>query len=60
MGGSSECVGAVAEAEFDLLEQLSVGGIDEVFGRLAEEQFGGRPELLHQGVDAGFAAFRGR
>jgi hypothetical protein len=38
-----ELVGAVAEAEFDVAEQLPVGGIDEVFGGLAEELLGGGP-----------------
>jgi hypothetical protein len=53
-------VGAVAQAEFDLLEQLAVGGIDERFRRLAEERFGGGAQLVQEGADAGFAVFGGR
>jgi hypothetical protein len=59
VGGGGQLVGAVAEAEFGLAEELPVGGIDEVLGGLAEEQLGGGPELVHDGADAGFAPFRG-
>jgi hypothetical protein len=55
-----EAVGVVAEAEFDVAEELSVGGIDECLGHVAEGLVGGRPQLVHQGADAAFAVFRGR
>jgi len=41
VGGSSEFVGVVAKAEFDVAEQLSVGGIDEILGHPAKGLFGG-------------------
>ena len=60
MGGRRELVGVVAEAEFDVTEELSVGGIDERLGHLAEGLVGGGPQLVHEGADAGFAVFGGR
>jgi hypothetical protein len=55
-----EPVGVAAEAELDVAEELRVGGIDEFLGHLAEGPLGGGAQLVHQGADAGFAAFGGR
>ena len=60
MGGGGEVVGVVAEAEFDVAQELAVGGIDEGLGHLAQGLFGRRSQLVHQGADAAFAVFRGR
>jgi len=60
VGGGGEVVGVVAEAEFDVAEELSVGRVHECLGHAAEGLVGGGPQLLHQGADAGFTAFRGR
>ncbi len=57
---SGESVGVVAQLEFDRLEQLRVGSIDEVFGHLAERLFGGRAQLVHDRADACFTAFSAR
>ena len=53
-------MGAVAQVQFDAAEELAVGGIDELFGHLSQGLFGGGPQLLDEGLDAGFAVFRGR
>jgi hypothetical protein len=58
--GGGQCVGLVAQAEFDVPEELSVGGIDERLGHPAEGGFGRGPQLVHQSSDAGFAVFGGR
>ena len=60
MRRGGELLGVVAEAEFDALEQLSVGGIDEVLSHPPEGLFGGGPEPVHKGTDAGFAVLGGR
>jgi hypothetical protein len=60
VGASRELVGVVAEADFDVAEELSVGGVDECLGHAAEGHVGGGPQLVHQGADAGFTVFRGR
>jgi hypothetical protein len=60
VGRGGQFVGVVAQAELDVAEQLPVGGIDEFLGHLAEGLLGGGAQLVHQGADAGFAAFRGR
>jgi hypothetical protein len=59
VGGRRELVGVVAEAEFDVAEELPVGGIDEGLGHGAEGRVGGGPQLVHQGPDARFTVFRG-
>jgi hypothetical protein len=53
-------VGAVAQTQFDLAEELSVGGIDEVFGHLAQQCFRGGPELVDEAANARFTFFPGR
>ena len=60
MRRGGERVGAVAQAQLDVAEQLPVGGIDELLGHAAEGLVGGGPQLVHQGADAGFTVFRGR
>jgi hypothetical protein len=60
VSGSRELVGVVAEAEFDVAEELSVGGIDERLGHLAEGLVGGGSQLVHEGADARFTVFGGR
>lgn len=60
MRGGGQLVGVVAEAEFDPLKQLGVRGIDEVLGHAAQGLLGGRPELVHDGGNAGFTVLRGR
>jgi hypothetical protein len=53
-------MGAVAQAQLGAAEQLVVGGIDEFLGHLAQGLLGGGAELVHEGAEAGFAAFGGR
>jgi hypothetical protein len=60
VGGGGKLVGVVAEAEFDVAEELPVGGVDEGLGHLAAGRVGGGPQLVHQGTDAAFAVFGGR
>jgi len=60
MGGGGELVGVVAEAEFDVAEELPVGGIDEILGHLAQGRIGGGPQSLQEGADARFTVFGGR
>jgi hypothetical protein len=55
-----ELVGAAPEAGLDPLEQLRVGGIDEVLGHLAEGLRGGGSEPAHDRAGAGFTALGGR
>jgi hypothetical protein len=55
-----EFVGAVAQAQLDVAEELPVGGVDELLGHVAEGLLGGGAQLAHQGADAGFAVLRGR
>src|SRR5262249_44510679 len=59
MGSGGEGVGVVAEAEFDIVEELAIGGIDEGLRHVAEGAVGGGPQLRHQGADARFTVFRG-
>lgn len=60
MGGGGEVVGVVAEADFDIAEELAVGGINKFLGHVAQGLFGGGPQLVQQGVDAAFTVLRGR
>jgi hypothetical protein len=60
VGGGGEVVGVVAEAQFDAAEELSVGGIDEFLGHAAEGLLSGGPQLVDDGLDAGFAVLGGR
>ncbi len=60
MGGGGEAVGQVTQVVLDLAEGLVFGEIDEAFGHLAEGLVGLGAEAIEEGLDAGFAVFRGR
>ena len=60
MSGSRQRAGVVAEAEFDVAEELSVGGIDERLGHLAEGLVGGGSQLVPEGAEARFTVCGGR
>ena len=60
MRRGGEFVGAVAQAQLGVAEQLPVGGIDEFLGHAAQGQLGGGPQLVHEGADAPFTVIGGR
>jgi hypothetical protein len=60
VGGRREAVGVVTQAEFEVAEELSVGGIDEFLGPAPQGRLGGGPQLVQEGLDTGLTIFGGR
>jgi hypothetical protein len=58
--GRGKLVGMVAEAKFEVAQELLIGSINEFLGHLAESQIGGGSQLVHQRLKARFTVFGDR